>query len=459
MSTPDTTLTEQKVSVGSKIGICFGAVAMAFGNCMPTFISYFLTENLAIPILQVTTMMLMVKILDAVTDILAGIVIDKTKSPKGKARPWFLRAGIPFAICMAAIFFVPAELSTGAKLVIVAVLYALTISVFGTLFGCARYAIIPRMSTSMRERGVLSSLNDGVMSIIAGLAMAMTMILAYSPLGWKGTFTIFAVIAAVGGVLCYVFVRELPPEQIGEDVKASVSVKDLIRSLVTNKYALLFLIIALIQFIAQGMLQLGGSYYFAYIMGDPTLMSTTMFVSMIPAVIAMFVVPLVMRKTTRLFAYGCAIGAVLMLIVYFFGSAENPWFVIIMMALVTLFSTMIPPMCFGMLCAMVVDYGEWHSGTRSDGLTSSIANFGNKVGNALGTALLGAVLAAAGFVEGGVAQSESALAAIKSGYQLIPAIILAVDAVIYFLLFRLGKKMPEIQADLAKRHAEAASEQ
>ena len=125
-----------------------------------------------------------------------------------------------------------------------------------------------------------------------------------------------------------------------------------------------------------------------------------------------------------------------------------------MMAFVTLFCTMIPPMCFGALASMVVDYGEWHSGTRSDGLTSSICNFANKVGAAIGTAILGAYMGAAGFVEGGVAQTEAALASIKAGYQLIPAIVLIVDAIIFFALFRLGKKMPQIQADLAARRGQ-----
>lgn len=452
MNEPSNSITQYKVSAASKLGIAFAAVAMAFTNAMPTFLSYFTTESLAIPIAQISLMMMLVKIFDAITDILAGIVIDKTKSPKGKARPWLLRGGVPMAICMAAIFFVPAELSTGTKLVLVAVLYALNVSIFGTLFGCARYAIIPRMSKDMGERGVLSSLNDGIMALVAGLAMALVMIMAYSPLGWKGTFSIFAAIALVGSVLGYAFVREMPREVIGEGEKSTVPIKDLLRSLFTNKYALLFLIIAMIQFVAQGMLQLGGSYYFAYILGDPTKMSLTMFISMVPAVIAMFVVPAIMKRTTRLFAYGCAIGAVLLLIVYFFGGAQNPWFVIIVMAFVTLFCTMIPPMCFGVLASMVVDYGEWHSGIRSDGLTSSVCNFANKVGQAIGIAILGAYMGAAGFIEGGGMQTAQALASIKAGYQLIPAIILAVDAIIFFALFNLGKKLPQVQAELAARH-------
>lgn len=454
MKEPSNSITQSKVSALSKLGIAFAAITMAFTNAMPTFLSYFTTESLAIPIAQVSLMMMLVKIFDAITDIIAGVIIDKTKSPRGKARPWLLRGGIPLAICMAAIFFVPAELGTGAKLFLVAVLYALTVSVFGTLFGCARYAIIPRMSKDMGERGVLSSLNDGIMSLVAGLAMALVMIMAYSPLGWKGTFTIFASSGLIGSILGWAFVREMPREEIGEDEKASVPVKDLIRSLFTNKYALLFLIIAMVQFIAQGMLQLGGSYYFNHVMGNPTMMSTTMFVSMIPALIAMFVAPAVMKRTSRLFAYGCAIGAILAIIVYLFGNPENPLFVIIVMGLVTTFCTMIPPMCFGALASMVVDYGEWHSGTRSDGLTSSVCNFANKVGGAIGTASLGAYLGAAGYIEGGVVQSESTLVAIKNGYLLIPAIILIVDAIIFFVFFRLGKKMPAIQSDLAARRVQ-----
>lgn len=55
---------------------------------------------------------------------------------------------------------------------------------------------------------------------------------------------------------------------------------------------------------------------------------------------------------------------------------------------------------------------------------------------------------------GGMAQTEQALASIKSGYLLIPAIILAVDAIIFFALFNLGKKMPQVQSELAARHSQ-----
>lgn len=446
----------QKTPVSSKIGYALGAAACCFSLSLTTYMTFFMTQNLAIPILSASLMIMIVKILDGVTDIIAGFIIDKTKSSKGKARPWFLRASIPFGICMALIFFVPATLPTTTKLILVGVLYALTVSIFGTLLGVARYAIIPRITNDLGERGTYSALGDGVLALVVGVVMTVTLPMS-AAIGWKMTYSIFAAVAVVCALVCYALTKEMSPEEIHEMAVEKISFKDLLKSLLSNKYALFLLIYILVQQISQGIIQLAGTYYFTYVIGDINLFSTMMLLSMVFAVIGIIVSKFVMNKTTKLFGYGCVIAAILLFIMWLFGSGDRPLFVMIVMAITLLFSVTIPTLAYGMMSSMAVDYGEWKSGTRSDGLTSSMVNLGIKIGSAIGTALIGAILAGGGFVEGGAAQSASALAAIKNGYLLIPAIILAVIAVFFFLTFHLGKQMPEIRADLAKRH-EAAEE-
>lgn len=450
MNKEATTLKQQKQPFSSKFGYACGAAACCFSLSLTTYMTFFMTQSLAIPILAASMMIMIVKIIDGVTDIIAGVIIDKTQSPKGKARPWFLRAAIPFGICMALIFFVPVSLSTTAKLILVGVLYALTVSVFGTLLGVARYAIIPRITNDMGERGTYSALGDGVLSLVVGIVLTVTIPMA-TAIGWKLTYSIFAVFAVICALTCYALTKEMSPGEINEVAVEKLSLKDLLKSLLTNKYALFLLIYILIQQISQGAIQLAGTYYFRYVIGDMNMFSAMMGLSMIPAVISIVVSKFVMNKSSKLFGYGCVIAAVLLFVVWAFGGPQNPTFVMIVLAITLAFAVTVPTLAYGMMSSMAVDYGEWKSGTRSDGLTSSMVNLGIKVGSAIGTALIGAILAGGGFVEAAPTQTETAMAAIKNGYLLMPAIILLVIGIFFFITFRLGRQMPQIRADLAAR--------
>ena len=62
------------------------------------FLVYFYTDIVSIPVAIVGTVMLVSRIFDGVTDIIMGIVVDRTKSRFGKARPWLLWMAILFGI-------------------------------------------------------------------------------------------------------------------------------------------------------------------------------------------------------------------------------------------------------------------------------------------------------------------------------------------------------------------------
>ena len=81
-----------KVPAKSKFGYAFSGISFCFCQLIPTFLIYFATENLLLSVGAVSLMMMLVKVLDGVSDIVAGLIIDKTNTSKGKARPWMLRA-------------------------------------------------------------------------------------------------------------------------------------------------------------------------------------------------------------------------------------------------------------------------------------------------------------------------------------------------------------------------------
>lgn len=107
----------------------------------------------------------------------------------------------------------------------------------------------------------------------------------------------------------------------------------------------------------------------------------------------------------------------------------------------------------GLIFAMMadtVDYGEWKSGVRAQGLLYSAASFGVKVGMGLGGALGGVILSMGGYVANSTAQSESALAAISFNYLWAP-IIGQIIMITLLLFYRLDKDQPVMMRELDER--------
>lgn len=87
------------VKKGTKFSILFGLLGQSLlTGLVAGYITYFGTDIVGVSALAMGNILLISRIFDGVTDLMMGAVIDKTKSKKGKARPWILRAMIPFAL-------------------------------------------------------------------------------------------------------------------------------------------------------------------------------------------------------------------------------------------------------------------------------------------------------------------------------------------------------------------------
>ena len=105
---------------------------------------------------------------------------------------------------------------------------------------------------------------------------------------------------------------------------------------------------------------------------------------------------------------------------------------------------------FAMVCD-TIEYGEWKTGIRTEGLINSAASFGQKIGNGLSQAIFGVILSMGGYVGGVSIQSEGALQAIKFGYIYLP-IILTVVQIVLLSFYKLDKEYSGILADLKVRN-------
>lgn len=94
-------------------------------TAMSAFLLFYYTDYAKVSALAVGTIMMVSRIFDGISDIIMGVIVDRTKSRFGKARPWLLRMCIPFAISGILLFSVPTSWVETPKLVYVFITYNL----------------------------------------------------------------------------------------------------------------------------------------------------------------------------------------------------------------------------------------------------------------------------------------------------------------------------------------------
>ena len=176
-------------------------------------------------------------------------------------------------------------------------------------------------------------------------------------------------------------------------------------------------------------------YYAKDILGDRNLVSTINGIFIVVQVLAMFFIAMLVKRLGKknVFAIGLVLDIIGMLLLNFAGGS---------MAGIVVSSVIrgIGNACGGAtMWAMVsdtIDYGEWKTGY--------------KIGNGIGSALLGMILEIGGYVGDAAVQSASALLSIEVCFVWIPIAVYACGLLI-MKFWKLDKEFPQIIADLKAR--------
>ncbi len=418
-----------------------------------TYMSLFCTDYLGMTPMAVGNIILISNIIDFFTDLIAAFVIDNTKSKWGKARPYELGA-IGMTLCTTLIFVTPSGWSETLKIVWVFCMYTFLFGVFNTFRTSANVPYLIRAFDNNRAvigkvssfGGIVTTMGSMVVSLTFPKMMAK---LASADGGWTTLILIYMIPLTVLGLLRFIFVKENPAID-AQQIKDKVNLKDIWNMIRKNGYAWLYL---LIMFFFQTIQSIGAlAYYFRYIVGDEGaagLLSIMSFV-LLPT---MFVFPLLMKKLSpaQIIAFGAIFSCLGYVVNFFAGSSMT---MLIIGGIITAFA-MLPISYLGNMVQMdLCTYNQYLGLPRMDASIGALFNgFGTQLGQGFGGWLLGFALTAAGYVasEGDVivAQPQSALTMIRLLYSLIPLALMALLAVTAFLLSKLSKKIPEMEAKIA----------
>ena len=164
-------------------------------TAMSAFLLFYYTDYAGVSAFAVGSIMMVSRLFDGISDIVMGVIVDRTKSRFGKARPWLLRMCIPFAISGIPLFSVPVSWSSAPKLVYVFITYNLVSTVIYTAINVPYSALNALMTQDPYERSVLSIFRNllataGTLTINT-FTLPLVEYFGNTPSAWTKTFMVF----------------------------------------------------------------------------------------------------------------------------------------------------------------------------------------------------------------------------------------------------------------------------
>lgn len=206
------TIYREKLAYG--LGGCAANVYVAMAG---TFLTAFYTDTAGIAAAAVGTMMLLARILDGITDLAMGAIVDRSRSRYGKARPWVLWSAPLMCIGLISLFAVPSGLNPGGKLAYIYVSYIFMNCLVYTANNLPYNALLSRMTLNVQGRATTASIRFIMTQITTLIINAVTMPLV-AACGWIKASVIFGITEMVL-LVCFLFCKE----HIGEDAETGTS--------------------------------------------------------------------------------------------------------------------------------------------------------------------------------------------------------------------------------------------
>lgn len=424
-------------------------------TAMSAFLLFYYTDYAGVSAMAVGSIMMISRVFDGVSDIIMGVIVDRTKSKFGKARPWILRMCIPFAVSGILLFSVPVNWAPAPKLVYVFITYNLVSTVIYTAINVPYSALNALMTQDPYERSVLSIFRNLLATagtlLINTFTLPMVEFFGNNASAWTKTFFVLGIVSIVAFLFTFFGTEErVRQNETEEEKKENVPFLVGIKALFKNKYWIMMTLMLALFFLMYSVNGGATVYYAKDILGNKNLVATINGIFNLVQIIGMFFIAMLVKKYGKrnVFALGLIFDIVGMLILNF-GGGIMP--VIIVSSIIRGIGNACGGATMWAMVSDTIDYGEWKTGYRTEGLVNSACSFGYKIGNGIGSALLGIILELGGYVGSAAVQTSAALTSIKICFVWIPIIVYVLGLII-MKFWHLDKEFADIIADLQERH-------
>ncbi len=448
----------KKLKWSTRISYAGGDVAcnVIFGM-VGTLLTLFYTDYVGINPATVGLVMLLSRLFDGVSDLIMGIIVEKTNSKWGKSRPWILWMSIPYALSAVLLFTVP-HTQGMVQAIYLFVTYNFCTTVCYTAINLPYGSLSAMMTRLSEERDMLSVVRMGLSPLGRIMAVTCTLplvkIFGDDQMAWVKTMSIWAVIALILLVNCFLRCEETV--QIAAKEKAAKTpIKEGLKALAGNQYFWAVLVLWMLQSVSFGVSGTILPYYCKYIFNNDTWMYSALYlIETLTLVVCIFAcAPLIRRFGKRNVALSGAVIAFLGHLIFFLNPYSFAW---VVMSCVVRAVGLAPlnAAVFGMI-GDVVEFGQWKTHIRQESLIFAGGSIGTKVGSGVTSAAMTGLLSLAGYVSsssGTVVQSQETLDMIVRIYKFGPLLVAGL-AVVTLALYQLDKKYNVIMDELMVREA------
>jgi len=451
--------TQQILSLREKIGYGLGDAGGTVITCLITnFLTFFYTDVFGLTPALVGTLFMVLRIFDAISDPVMGVIADRTHSRWGRFRPWQLWIALPVGIIGTLTFTAPA-LSMDMKLVWAFATYLL-LSLSYTAINVPYCALINTMTT--RHSEVLSCQSwRFVLCGVAGflVSVGLPWLVAElgkgnAVLGYRAGVGILCGLAVVMFLCCFFWVRERVPL----DTLGKFTLREHLAGLRKNDQLLLMLLMSFLLINVFNIRGGGYMYFITYVLQGSTAY-TSLFFTMVTlaSILGSFIVNPLSRRidTVRLYFWTNIVLAAVALCMWFLpvGPAwQSLWLVVILSNGVILGFTL--PLHFALM-AFADDYGEWKNGVRSSGMNFAFNLFFIKLAWASSAVIISLLFIAVAYKPGTGNQTPASLHAITAMETLLPALFHLLLAFTVRACKLTNPMMAQISHDLRIRHVQS----
>ncbi|MBP1571109.1 MAG: MFS transporter [Oscillospiraceae bacterium] len=463
---------------------CFGLGTVgrdAVYTLISMYLITYLTEVVGLSDAQLAiigTIMVVCRVFDALNDPVMGTIVDNTKTKWGKFKPWIVFGTFASGI-LTILLFSDLGLSGNVYIVFFAAAYLFWGMAY-TTNDISYWSLMPAISKDQKVREGIGAIaricaNVGMFSVV----VIYTMVPDLFEMPAKKSYFLFAIILVV---LMWIFqlvtVFGVKEDRSELNRQEHTSLKGMLDALIKNDQLMVTAVAMALFMIGYCTTTSFGVYYFKYAYKNEGTYMVFAAVLGVAQLTALSIFPLFSKKYTRKQLYtGAMVAVVVAYILFFFSFEKLP--VIIVAGLILFFAQAFIQLLMLLFLADAVEYGEWKLKKRNESVSFAVQPFINKLGGAVGTAVVTVTLIVSGInpVSQQIAEIEAAMetltdpAAIsaaqaqidaliggvvgspiwimKAAMMLLPLVCIVIGFVIYNKKFIIDEKMyAKIVADL-----------
>ena len=450
-----------------KIGYMFGDFGNDFTFIFASlFLMVFYTKVLGIRAELVGLLFVVARLVDAVTDITMGRIVDRVKPGRdGRFKPWIRRMCGPVAFASFLMYQSGlANASMTVKVVYMFATYILWGSICYTAINIPYGSMASVISEDGEDRASLStfrSIGAALASLVIGV-VAPLLVYTTDANGNQivegGRMTMIAGIFSLGAIICYLICYFLTTERVqvapGE-AGERVGILGTLKRLVSDRALLGIILAAILLLLASLLTQSINQYVFLDYFKDKTGISAMSAIGIIPSLIlAPFVLPITRKFGKKeASAVGCLIAGAASILLYFL-HVKSMWVFIAISTLGYVGFGFFNLVIWSFITD-VIDDQEVKTGKREDGTIYAIYSFARKFGQAVAGGIGGLALARTGYDETVQVQAKAVADGIYNVATLYPGLLYLGVGLVLIFIYPLGKnRVRENAAALKKKRGD-----